>query len=95
MPWYALPFGDKAKNALSKKYDVSGKFLNVADYLSFLIIGIPTLIILEGETGKVITENGRAAVSMDPDGKVCRIQYNALSLRVIFIYLFIIGISVA
>lgn len=95
MPWYALPFGDKAKNALSKKYEVSGKFLNVVNYLLFLIIGIPTLIILEGETGKVITENGRAAVSMDPDGKVCRIQYNALSLRVIFIYLFIIGISVA
>lgn len=82
MPWYALPFGDKAKKALSQKYDVSGMFLNCGqgNYLLFLIIGIPTLIILEGETGKVITENGRAAVSMDPDGKVCRIQYNALFL---------------
>ena len=36
--------------------------------LTFLA-GIPTLIILD-ENGKVITTNGRGAVSSDPEGKV-------------------------
>lgn len=53
MPWLALPFGDKRCEELSSMYNVSG---------------IPTLIIAEPKTGKVITANGRAAVSADPEG---------------------------
>ena len=34
------------------------------------LIGIPTLIILDGETNKVISTNGRGRVSGDPDGAV-------------------------
>ena len=47
MPWFALPFGDSHKSALSKKFGVSG---------------IPMLVIIDAE-GKLITKNGRGDVS--------------------------------
>jgi len=54
-PWLALPFDDRAtKAALSKKFKVQG---------------IPTLVILDGETGETITTDGREAVSEDPKGE--------------------------
>jgi nucleoredoxin len=54
MPWKALPFADRDRKAeLSKKYKVSG---------------IPSVVILDGE-GKVITKDGRAAISNDPTGE--------------------------
>ena len=53
-PWLALPFDErKLKASLSKKYKVSG---------------IPSLIILDGETGEVITKDGRSAVMEDTEG---------------------------
>lgn len=53
MPWLALPFSERErKNDLSKKYGVRG---------------IPSLVILDAE-GKVITKDGRAAISGDPSG---------------------------
>jgi len=53
-PWLALPFANReAKAQLSKKFKVSG---------------IPTLVILDGATGEVITTDGREAVSEDPTG---------------------------
>lgn len=53
-PWLALPFEDRdRKAALSKHFDVSG---------------IPSFIILD-ENLKVITDDGRSAVSGDPEGK--------------------------
>jgi nucleoredoxin len=54
MPWYAIPYDDKRKDKLDKLFEISG---------------IPSLIILEGATGKVITENGRSMVSADPKGE--------------------------
>ena len=54
-PWLALPYAErKLKAALSKKFKVSG---------------IPSLIILDGETGEVITKDGREAVMEDPEGE--------------------------
>jgi len=54
MPWLALPYSDRAKkDALSKKFKVNG---------------IPALIILDAD-GKVITKDGRQAVSDDPVGE--------------------------
>ena len=54
-PWLALPYAErKLKAALGKKYEVSG---------------IPSLIILDGETGEVITKDGREAVMEDPEGE--------------------------
>merc|ERR1719453_1344875 len=54
-PWLALPFENRdLKAALSKKYKVRG---------------IPTFVILDGETGKTITVDGREAFSEDPTGK--------------------------
>jgi nucleoredoxin len=54
MPWLALPYSDRAKkDALSKKFKVNG---------------IPALIILDAD-GKVITKDGRQAVSEDPTGE--------------------------
>jgi nucleoredoxin len=54
MPWIALPYSDRdRKEALSKKYKVQG---------------IPTVVILDGE-GNVITKDGRAAISNDPEGE--------------------------
>jgi len=53
MPWVALPFQDKArKTALDKKFKVSG---------------IPSLVLLDSD-GKLITKDGREAVSSDPSG---------------------------
>merc|ERR1712159_589341 len=52
-PWLALPYAERdLKATLSKKFKVSG---------------IPSLVILDGE-GKLITKDGRAAVSKDPSG---------------------------
>lgn len=53
MPWKALPFKDSREKELSALFEVSG---------------IPHFVII-GENGKVITDNGRSAVSSDPDGK--------------------------
>eukprot|EP00746_Dinoflagellata_sp_MGD_P091801 gnl/MRDRNA2_/MRDRNA2_36364_c0_seq1.p1 gnl/MRDRNA2_/MRDRNA2_36364_c0~~gnl/MRDRNA2_/MRDRNA2_36364_c0_seq1.p1 ORF type:complete len:423 (+),score=121.86 gnl/MRDRNA2_/MRDRNA2_36364_c0_seq1:80-1348(+) len=54
MPWLALPYSDRTKKEeLSKKFKVSG---------------IPSLVILDSE-GKVITKDGRQAVSEDPIGE--------------------------
>merc|ERR1712100_287490 len=54
MPWLALPFSDRErKAALSKKFKVNG---------------IPTIVILDAE-GKVITKDGRSALSSDPTGE--------------------------
>ncbi len=41
------------KAVLSKKYQVSG---------------IPTLIVLDGKTGKLITKDGRSIITDDPEG---------------------------
>jgi nucleoredoxin len=54
MPWLALPYNDRAtKDSLSKKFKVQG---------------IPSVIILDAE-GKVITKDGRDAISSDPTGE--------------------------
>ncbi|XP_077995351.1 nucleoredoxin-like [Glandiceps talaboti] len=53
MPWLAIPYGDPRVSQLSKRFEVSG---------------IPTLVVID-DTGEVITKDGRAAVSADPDGK--------------------------
>jgi len=53
-PWLAVPFADRgAKNALSKRFKVSG---------------IPTLVIVDAKTGELITTDGRSAVTEDPTG---------------------------
>ena len=53
-PWLALPYDKRdLKTCLSKRFKVSG---------------IPTLVILDGTTGEVITKDGREAVSEDPTG---------------------------
>merc|ERR1719355_452213 len=54
MPWLALPYSDRErKETLSKKFKVNG---------------IPALIVLDAD-GKVITKDGRQAVSEDPAGE--------------------------
>ncbi|EFJ40226.1 hypothetical protein VOLCADRAFT_108271 [Volvox carteri f. nagariensis] len=53
MPWLALPFSEReTKAALSSLYKVRG---------------IPTLVVIDGETGELITSNGRDAVGDDPE----------------------------
>lgn len=53
-PWLALPFEARdLKASLSKKYKVQG---------------IPTLVIVDGKTGELITRDGRSAVMQDPSG---------------------------
>ncbi|CAH1801246.1 unnamed protein product [Owenia fusiformis] len=55
MPFPALAFDQRDKKAnLSKKFKVSG---------------IPTLIFLDADTGKMITAEGRGKVTDDPEGK--------------------------
>jgi len=54
-PWLALPFAARdIKAKLSKKFKVNG---------------IPSFVILDGETAATITTEGREAVSEDPTGK--------------------------
>jgi len=55
MPWLALPYADRDREkALSKKFKVSG---------------IPSVVILDGATGELVTTDGRAAISGDPTGE--------------------------
>mmetsp|Transcript_7246 Transcript_7246/g.21392 ORF Transcript_7246/g.21392 Transcript_7246/m.21392 type:complete len:5155 (-) Transcript_7246:1654-17118(-) len=55
MPWLALPFGErKVANALLDEYSVRG---------------FPTLVLLDGSTGKLISEEGRQIVLTDPIGE--------------------------
>jgi len=51
--WLAIPANDKRKAQLSKLFEVEG---------------IPSLVLLDAKTGKVINGNGRGAVSADPEG---------------------------
>ena len=44
-------------------------FSNFVVIVFWIISGIPTLVILDGE-GNMITDNGRGKVSKDPEGKV-------------------------
>jgi len=53
MPWVAFPFQDKRIQKLSELYEVEG---------------IPMLVIVDPTTGKVITEDGRSAITGDPKG---------------------------
>lgn len=54
MPWYALPFADRArKNKLSQKFKVEG---------------IPSFVILD-KNGELMTDKGRAAFMKDPKGE--------------------------
>ena len=40
-----------------------------------MCVGIPTLIIVDGTTGQVITETGRGMINIDPKGEVNHIRY--------------------
>merc|ERR1711998_708168 len=53
MPWLAIPHGDKRAQDLMARFKVQG---------------IPTLVLLNGATGKVITTDGRGCVMADPKG---------------------------
>jgi len=54
MPWLAIPYTDEKKR---KELDAL-----------FEVEGIPTFVIMDGPTGKVISKNGRGSVSSDPEG---------------------------
>ncbi|KAI6655621.1 Nucleoredoxin-like [Oopsacas minuta] len=55
MPWCALPYSDREKKAeLSKKFGIKG---------------IPSLIFLNAQNGKIITREGREVVNEDPEGE--------------------------
>lgn len=56
MPWVALPFAEgKLKTKLSKRFKISS---------------IPALILLDGETGSVLSRDGCSVVEGDPTGKM-------------------------
>lgn len=55
MPWLALPYVEREKKEeLSKKYKVQG---------------IPTLVIIDGVSGELISKDGREKVTQDPEGE--------------------------
>lgn len=57
MPWTALPFEDREyKEKLSAKFNVQG---------------IPTLVVLNGSDGKLVTEDGRSGVQSTKDLHKC------------------------
>jgi len=53
MPWKAFPHGDERKDAFDEMFGVSG---------------IPTLVVVDPKTGKVITKGGRGMIDSDPEG---------------------------
>jgi len=53
MPWLAIPNGDKRKDTLSSRFGVQG---------------IPTFVLIDGETGETISDNARGKVASDPTG---------------------------
>lgn len=53
MPWAAFPLNDARIRAASSKFKVQG---------------IPTLVLLDGATGKLLQDKGRAKVMGDPQG---------------------------
>merc|ERR1711998_83800 len=53
MPWLAIPHGDKRKELLSSRFGVSG---------------IPSFVLVDGETGETITTGARSNVGADPEG---------------------------
>jgi len=53
MPWLAIPHGDKRKELLSSRFGVSG---------------IPSFVLVDGETGDTITTGARSNVGADPEG---------------------------
>ena len=55
MPWFALKYQERSiKDTLSKKFSVSG---------------IPTLILLDGDSGEVVCADGRGKIQYeDPEG---------------------------
>ncbi|XP_065183774.1 nucleoredoxin-like [Sycon ciliatum] len=55
MPWHAMPYECREKKAeLTRK---------------FRITGIPSLVLVDGQTGKVISTSGRNIVAADPEAK--------------------------
>lgn len=55
MPWLALDFDERETKAkLSKKFKVQG---------------IPTFVLVDGQTGETISTDGRSSVMSDPEGK--------------------------
>jgi len=57
MPWTALPFADREQKArLSSRFNVQG---------------IPMLVVLDGENGQVLSQNGRAEVQSQQDLGKC------------------------
>lgn len=54
MPWLAIPNGDKRKDELSQRFGVEG---------------IPSFVLIDGETGETINGNARGKISSDPEGK--------------------------
>lgn len=57
MPWAAVPFVDR-----ERKNQICGKFS---------VQGIPALIVLNGEDGRVVSQNGRGEVQSTKDLKKC------------------------
>eukprot|EP00966_Prymnesium_polylepis_P226830 5248071-Prymnesium_polylepis.1 len=53
MPWLAIPQGDKRKEMLSRRYGVEG---------------IPSFVLVDGESGATISANARGSVMTDPKG---------------------------
>jgi len=53
MPWKAFPFEDKRQSALNQKFQVQG---------------IPTLVFVEGSSGKLISTKGRSLITEEPEG---------------------------
>jgi nucleoredoxin len=54
MPWLCMPFEAKQSKTMASKYNAEG---------------IPHLVVVDGKTGEVITEDGTASLGEDEEGK--------------------------
>ena len=69
MPWLALPFADEASGGGTGEDDGNGAVVDAEDLSKYYNVkSIPTLILLDGLTGRVITKDGRAKLSSDKAG---------------------------
>lgn len=65
MPWAALKFRSADSDHVRRELSAQHKLI---------IKGIPTLLIFDGKTGKLITQSGRSEVQGDPDNAAKIVQ---------------------
>ncbi len=69
MPWLSIPFKHSIAEALSAKY---------------MVMGIPSLVLVNPKTGETITTAGTTVINSDPEGSYIYLYCSCCFLKKIF-----------